>query len=226
MSARWCTGSGPLLVGSSRLRRARHSSAAKTAATIAAEVAAAERSGAATRRSRTSTPIAAVDDTARIATGTIGRPIQSAAYAEAIADAKNVSAAAAAASAPMSGIRDSADDRARRAYHRGCEMRDLRLALRTLRATPVASAVAVLSLALGIGANTAIFSLVNGLLLRPLPVTRPDLLLGVATGNEPVERSNFSYATFAEIRRHADAFDGALAFSNCCGESTVTVGSE
>ena len=47
---------------------------------------------------------------------------------------------------------------------------DLRLALRSLRATPLVSAVAVLSLALAIGANTAIFSLVNGLLLRELPV--------------------------------------------------------
>src|SRR5438067_10191069 len=105
-------------------------------------------------------------------------------------------------------------------------MTDLRLAFRTLRASPIVTAAAVLSLALGIGANTAIFSLVNGLLLRPLPVARPDLLVGVATGNEPVERSNFSYATFDQLRRHADAFDGALAFSNCCGESTVTVGSE
>ena len=49
-------------------------------------------------------------------------------------------------------------------------MHDLRLAVRALRATPVVSLVAALSLALGIGANTAIFSLVNSLLLRALPV--------------------------------------------------------
>jgi len=103
---------------------------------------------------------------------------------------------------------------------------NLRLAIRTLCATPVVTAVAVLSLALGIGANTAIFSLVNSLLLRPLPVPRPDLLCGVAAGNEPVERSNFSYATFDQIRQHAQAFDGALAFSNCCGQSVVTIGNE
>ncbi|HKB10153.1 MAG TPA: ABC transporter permease, partial [Vicinamibacterales bacterium] len=105
-------------------------------------------------------------------------------------------------------------------------MRDLRLAIRTLRATPVVTAVAVLSLALGIGANTAIFSLVDSLLLRPLPIPRPDLMVGVAAGSEPVERSNFSYATFDQIRRHAQAFDGALAFSNCCSESTLTTGTE
>src|SRR5882724_7718787 len=50
---------------------------------------------------------------------------------------------------------------------------DLRLAFRTLVATPVVTAVAVLSLALGIGANTAMFSLVNSLLLRALPVRDP-----------------------------------------------------
>ena len=54
---------------------------------------------------------------------------------------------------------------------------DLRLAFRTLRATPVVTFVAVLSLALGIGANTAMFSLVNSLLLRSLPVQDPARLV-------------------------------------------------
>src|SRR5262245_60888550 len=49
-------------------------------------------------------------------------------------------------------------------------MPDLRDAYRALRASPVLSSAAILSLALGIGANTAIFSILNGLLLRPLPV--------------------------------------------------------
>ena len=49
--------------------------------------------------------------------------------------------------------------------------RDLRLALRSLRSTPIVTTVAILSLALGIGANTAIFSLIDSLVLRPLPVS-------------------------------------------------------
>jgi len=55
-------------------------------------------------------------------------------------------------------------------------MRDFRFAFRTLRATPVASTVAALSLALGIGANTAIFSLVSSVMLRALPVAEPERL--------------------------------------------------
>ena len=55
-------------------------------------------------------------------------------------------------------------------------MHDLRLAVRSLRATPIVTAVAVLSLALGIGANTAMFSLVDSLILRALPVREPQRL--------------------------------------------------
>ena len=54
---------------------------------------------------------------------------------------------------------------------------DVRLALRQLNAAPLVSAVAILSLALGIGANTALFSIVNSLLLRPLPVHEPEQLV-------------------------------------------------
>jgi hypothetical protein len=52
-------------------------------------------------------------------------------------------------------------------------LQDLRLAVRSLRATPVVTSVAILSLAIGIGANTAIFSLVDRLVLRSLPVREP-----------------------------------------------------
>ena len=56
-------------------------------------------------------------------------------------------------------------------------MQDFHLASRMFRATPVVWAVAILPLALGIGANTAIFSIADSLLLRPLPVVRPELVL-------------------------------------------------
>ena len=55
--------------------------------------------------------------------------------------------------------------------------RDLRFALRQIRKTPIVSGVALLSLALGIGANVAIFSLVNALMLKPLPVDEPDRIV-------------------------------------------------
>ena len=70
-------------------------------------------------------------------------------------------------------------------------MHDVRLAFRSLRATPVVSVVAVLSLALGIGANTAIFSIVDSLLLRSLPVKDPARLTlmtrGTAGGSDRPE---------------------------------------
>jgi hypothetical protein len=56
-------------------------------------------------------------------------------------------------------------------------MHDLRVAVRALRATPIVSAIAIVSLTLGIGANSAIFSIVNAVLLKPLPYAHPDRLV-------------------------------------------------
>ena len=105
-------------------------------------------------------------------------------------------------------------------------MQDLRLAFRALRATPVVTAVAVLSLALGIGANTAIFSLVNSLILRTLPVAEPQRLVILMGRRNGDARPAFSYATFDQIRRHDQAFAGAAAYSSCCGKGTLTIGGE
>jgi predicted permease len=91
-------------------------------------------------------------------------------------------------------------------------MHEVRLALRALRATPVVTGVAALSLALGIGANTAIFSLVNSLLLRSLPVADPQRLTVVGAAGERGQQS-WTYAIWDNIRQHSDAFDGAAAWS-------------
>jgi hypothetical protein len=105
-------------------------------------------------------------------------------------------------------------------------MQDLRLAFRSLRATPVVTTVAVLSLALGIGANTAIFSIVNSLLLRMLPVADPSRLAIVSMNASMNHRQQYSYRTFDRIRQHGQFFDGALAFTNCCGTSMVSLDRE
>jgi putative ABC transport system permease protein len=90
-------------------------------------------------------------------------------------------------------------------------MSDLRDAFRALRATPVVSAVAILSLALGIGANTAIFSLVNSLMLRSLPVREPQALVQVLAGPT---RTSFSNPLWEQVRdRDTQLFSGAFAYT-------------
>ena len=82
---------------------------------------------------------------------------------------------------------------------------DTRYALRTLRANPGFAATAVLSLALGIGANTAIFSILNAVMLRSLPVEDPQRLVQVD--------GTFTNPIWEQVRDHQRAFSGTLAFS-------------
>jgi putative ABC transport system permease protein len=89
---------------------------------------------------------------------------------------------------------------------------DFRFAVRGLFANRLVSAVAISSLALGIGANTAIFSLVNGLLLRPLPVSEPERLALLSGGLGPT--SGWPFVVWHEIQDRANAFDGAIAWSS------------
>jgi putative ABC transport system permease protein len=96
-------------------------------------------------------------------------------------------------------------------------MEDLRLAVRALRANPMVSLVAVLSLALGIGANTAIFSLVNGLLLRALPVAEPERLVTISSDQAIAlgfkAGLGWNYPMWDQLQQRSQPFDGALAWS-------------
>src|SRR5215813_7820398 len=89
---------------------------------------------------------------------------------------------------------------------------DLRYALRMLRKSPVFTAVAVLSLALGIGANTAIFTLIDAILLRWLPVQNPQELVVLAR-NPSRQDTAFNYPDYRYIRDHNESYTGLIAFS-------------
>ena len=96
---------------------------------------------------------------------------------------------------------------------------DLRHAVRVLAASPGFTAVAILSLALGIGANTAIFSLLNGLLMSTLPVRNPHELVlltdpgsrGVAAGSQDGERSLMTYTEFRQVQHQNTTFTSVMA---------------
>ena len=90
-------------------------------------------------------------------------------------------------------------------------MNHFRNALRAAKAAPVVSAVAVFSLALGIGANTAMFSIIDSLLLRSLPVEDPQRL--VIVGQEPRGGTALTNPLWESIRDRQELFDGAFAFS-------------
>jgi len=95
-------------------------------------------------------------------------------------------------------------------------IQDVRFGVRMLARQPGFAFVAVLTLALGIGANTAIFSLLDALLLKPLPIRQPELLVvvNIAKPDQP-ERgySVFSYPVFREMREKNTAFAGMFARS-------------
>jgi predicted permease len=90
---------------------------------------------------------------------------------------------------------------------------DLRYAFRTLRKSPAFTTVAVLSLALGIGANTAIFSLIDALLFRWLPVRDPRQLVELMILQNGTRIDSFSYPVVRALADRKDIFSGLCGFS-------------
>ncbi len=92
-------------------------------------------------------------------------------------------------------------------------IQDVRYALRVLRKSPALVTVAVLSLALGIGANTAIFTLVNAVFLKPLPVQQPSTLVALYTfDSKNPGLSGTSYPNFEDYRDKTRVFSSIAAY--------------
>jgi predicted permease len=89
---------------------------------------------------------------------------------------------------------------------------DIRFGLRMLRKSPGFTLVAVLSLTLGIGANTAIFSLINTTLLRPLPIANPEQLVALNNSEENRRFPTFSYPNYKDFRDRNEVFSGLIAY--------------
>jgi macrolide transport system ATP-binding/permease protein len=91
-------------------------------------------------------------------------------------------------------------------------LQDVRYAFRAMLKSPGFTGVAILSLALGIGANAAIFSLVNTILFRPLPVFEPSRLVELTPTRQGSEWGNFSYPLYRDFRDRNDVLDGLAVY--------------
>jgi predicted permease len=110
-------------------------------------------------------------------------------------------------------------------------MQDVRFAFRTFLKNPGFALLAVLTLALGIGANTAIFTVLDSVLLRSLPVPQPQQLVvltnpdahGMSNGSESGDRSLLAYSEYEYLRDHNEVFSGIFAADSTLAQLSVTI---
>jgi putative ABC transport system permease protein len=105
-------------------------------------------------------------------------------------------------------------------------LNDFRYAARMMHRTPMFTAAVALTMALAIGANTAVFSVVNAVMIRPLPFTEPERLVQIAEKNDKLNLPSFgaSVLNFLAWREQAHSFEGLAAIS--FGSYTLTGGGE
>src|SRR5215207_1152519 len=100
-------------------------------------------------------------------------------------------------------------------------IKDLRYGIRSLAKRRGFTAIAVMTLALGIGASTAIFSVVDGVLLRPLPYPNAEQIVQLREVNERGVRIAFAEPNFLDLRARSHSFDGVAQYS---GQLTTVTG--
>lgn len=103
-------------------------------------------------------------------------------------------------------------------------LQDVRFAARLLRKSPIHACVSVLTLALGIGASTAIFSVVYGVLLRPLPYSKLEQIVSVWEVGPEGQRMRFADPNFADVRAQSQSFQGVAQMTGY--EATAVSGGE
>src|SRR6185503_19455494 len=92
-------------------------------------------------------------------------------------------------------------------------LKDLRYAARTLLKSPAFTVVAMITLALGIGANTAIFSVLNGVLLRPLPYPKSDDLVFLSERDQQMKRLFIAWPNYLDWRNQNQVFESMGAYN-------------
>lgn len=101
-------------------------------------------------------------------------------------------------------------------------VKDIRFALRTLAKNPGFAVIGIVTLALGMAVNTTVFSVINGFLLRPLPVPHPEQIMVLALKQASVPGAyRFSHATYEDFRDQTDAFSDVFAFQPSLAGITV-----